>query len=86
MSMAALTAFELRNRGDTTADGRLAASPAPMNMADATYEGRFSFPFAFPKAGQYKLWVQVKIGGRVQTADFEVQVRYRGCHAEPFFC
>jgi hypothetical protein len=75
MSMAALTAFELRNRGDTTADGRLAASPAPMNMADATYEGRFSFPFAFPKAGQYKLWVQVKIGGRVQTADFEVQVR-----------
>ena len=37
--------------------------------------GRFSFPFAFPKPGRYRMWVQVKKGGRVHTADYEVNVK-----------
>lgn len=75
MSLASLQAFELRNRGDTTTDGRLADAHAGMKMEERELEGRFSFPFAFPKPGRYRLWVQVKKFGRVQTADFEVNVR-----------
>jgi hypothetical protein len=83
MSMATLQAFELRNRGDTTADGRLVDPHAGMNMApkgrarlqEPELEGRFSFPFAFPKSGRYRLWVQFRKFGRVQTADFEVIVK-----------
>jgi hypothetical protein len=86
MSMATMQAFELRNRGDTTADGRLMMShsvmPPPKRSRGARapnatpeLEGRFSFPFAFPKSGRYRLWVQVKKGGRVYTADYEVTVR-----------
>ncbi len=33
-----------------------------------------SFPYEFPKPGHYTFWVQVKIGGAVKTARFEVEV------------
>jgi hypothetical protein len=80
MSMATLQAFELRNRGDTTADGRLRDPHAGMKGMDEKgkepeIEGRFSFPFAFPKTGRYRMWVQVKKQGRIHTADFEVNVK-----------
>lgn len=75
MSMAALQAFELRNRGDTTAEGRLIDAHAGMKMDEPDLPGNFSFPFAFPKAGRYRLWVQVKRNGRVMTADYEVNVK-----------
>ena len=70
-----MQAFDLRNRGDTTADGRLADPHAGMTMDEGQVEGRFSFPFAFPQPGRYRLWVQVKRAGRVLTADYEVNVR-----------
>jgi len=87
MSMATLEAFDLRNRGDTTADGRLMVahemSPpkpgrragTPPAKAEPQVEGHFSFPFAFPKAGRYRVWVQIKKSARVYTADYEVTVR-----------
>jgi len=85
MSMATMQAFELRNRGDTTADGRLMLSRDSMasmkspgasrRVKEPEFDGHFSFPFAFPNAGRYRLWVQVKKGGRVYTADYEVTVR-----------
>jgi hypothetical protein len=86
MSMATMQAFELRNRGDTTADGRLMAPHADMPMspkpkrpvkavAEPEVPGRFSFPFAFPKPGRYRIWVQVKKANNVHTADYEVNVR-----------
>jgi hypothetical protein len=31
--------------------------------------------YAFPKAGQYRLWVQIKIEGQVLTSAFDVDVR-----------
>lgn len=85
MSMATMQAFELRNRGDTTPDGRLMVAHPVMEPpkrgraakppAEPLMEGRFSFPFAFPTPGRYRVWVQVKNGGRVYTADYEVTVR-----------
>ena len=34
-----------------------------------------AIPFAFPKAGDYTVWVQVKRAGRVETAAFDITVR-----------
>jgi hypothetical protein len=36
-----------------------------------------AIPYAFPKAGAYRVFVQVRRGGRVQTAAFDVDVRPR---------
>lgn len=37
--------------------------------------GSLSFPYAFPKQGPYRLWVQVKRSGRILTGVFDVEVR-----------
>ena len=34
-----------------------------------------SFPYVFPKAGTYRLWVQVKIRGEILTGVFDLAVR-----------
>ena len=40
-----------------------------------TLPGAFYFPYAFPKPGRYRVWVQVKVDNTVETADYEVIVR-----------
>jgi len=34
-----------------------------------------TFPYAFPRPGNYRLWVQVRINGRVLTGTFGLQVK-----------
>jgi hypothetical protein len=45
-------------------------------LADGTVgaSSTVSFPYGFPQAGLYRLWVQVKRGGRVHTGVFDVRV------------
>lgn len=89
ISTAAQMSFEMREPGDTIA-GRLAQrlagdmgssgahagmrpNPALTDSAAAP-TGTVSFPYAFPEAGTYHLWVQAKVGGRVLTGVFTTTV------------
>jgi hypothetical protein len=77
-SMASQLAFVLRDRGDTTAKGRLRLDSASMSMADGPVPlSEISFPYAFPSAGEYRVWVQIRSGGRVRSAAFDVRVEER---------
>jgi hypothetical protein len=50
--------------------GTISTAAMPMQMG--ALGDTVSFPYAFPKAGRYYVWVQVKRGGRVLTAPYVV--------------
>jgi len=51
---------------------------APMDHSRHMHEGGrgnlVSFPYLFPRAGSYRMWVQTKIGGQVITGVFDFDV------------
>jgi hypothetical protein len=69
VSMAAQQAFAKRE-GDEEGTPMPAMSMSSTSGAD----GVVSFPYEFPQPGRYRLWVQVKSGGKVQTGVFDVEV------------
>jgi hypothetical protein len=73
-AMASELAFVLRDRGDTTADGRLRIGAGEMGMVSSQPLREISFPYAFPSPGRYRVWVQLRIRDSVRTAGFEVGV------------
>jgi hypothetical protein len=44
-------------------------------MTSMMMSGQLSFPYEFPKAGRYRIWVQVKPRDAVLTGMFDVDVR-----------
>jgi hypothetical protein len=47
-----------------------------LNPLDA--DGAVSFPYAFPKSGRYRLWLQTRVKGEVVTAVFDEEVATAG--------
>ena len=80
-SMAAQQLFELRAEGKaplrvaSSKDDPICKLPLTgMATNNAMTHQEISFPYAFPKAGDYRLWMQVKVRGEVLTGVFDVRV------------
>jgi hypothetical protein len=54
---------------------RFAGGADPHAGHEMPLDSRVAIPYAFPKAGAYRVFVQVKRGGKVMTAAFDVDVR-----------
>jgi len=82
VTQAAQDAFRARDRGDTTAAGRLilaheqhaAPAPAATPSDSSALPSSIEFPYSFPRSGSYRLFVQVKRNGRVLTGAFAITV------------
>ncbi|HWY78678.1 MAG TPA: hypothetical protein VN281_23900 [Verrucomicrobiae bacterium] len=46
----------------------------PLDLLCAPPSRTLAFPYAFPKPGRYRLWLQVRLEGKVQTAAYSVTV------------
>jgi hypothetical protein len=66
ISMAAQELFENRARPA----GRAPTPPAPRLLGHEV-----TFPYAFPQSGDYRIWVQVRLDGRILTGVFDVTVQ-----------
>jgi len=66
-SMASQEVFRLREAGDGAVGTPPTSADAPTN--------RVSFPYEFPKPGRYRLWIQVRIEGRVLTGVYDVKIK-----------
>jgi hypothetical protein len=51
--------------------------PTPSHVSTGPLN-EVAFPYAFPRAGDYRLWVQVRTGARVLTGVFDVTVHPAG--------
>jgi hypothetical protein len=72
VSMAALG---LANSGGMSAVEGGMPSGMMMSAAAQKLEPEVSFPYGFPKAGEYRIFVQIKRAGQVETGVFDVQVQ-----------
>jgi hypothetical protein len=66
ISMTAQELFARRERGEDL--------KKPIDVMCGRPERELTFPYSFPKAGTYRMWVQVKAAGKVITESFDFQV------------
>lgn len=69
--MASLEMAQAGLMGDASAmQGSMAMAPASEKISSEV-----SFPYGFPKPGKYRIFVQVKRGGKVETGVFDASVQ-----------
>lgn len=51
------------------------AMPTVMQMAGGLMQPEVSFPYGFPKAGEYRIFVQIRRAGNVETGVFDARVQ-----------
>jgi len=66
----------LHPMGNTAGIGTMPAMESKM-------PGTFEFPWAFPKAGKYRVWVQFREAGTIRSAAFDVQVTANSTAGNP---
>jgi hypothetical protein len=61
---------------DTERDNLLMGNMSHTPKLSAEHEGHsmVSFPYAFPEAGNYRVWLQVKVDGKIVNGAFDVTV------------
>lgn len=81
ISMASQLAYALRQPGDTirgVLGTRITSTEQSPSQSSAMLmngdPGVVTLPYAFPQPGQYRLWVQVKMKGRILTGAFDARV------------
>ena len=60
--------------GELVMQGGMSMAMA-MLMKPIALEPEVSFPYGFPKAGEYRIFVQVKRGGQIETGVFDAHVQ-----------
>ncbi len=75
VSMAAVELAKASPTGE--GEGRMMSSSMRMSMmmAPSAVPPEVSFPYGFPKAGEYRIFVQIKRAGEVQTGVFDAHVQ-----------
>ncbi len=75
VSMAALELAQASILGNLhTPEANIPLHPG-MAMPSTALPPEVSFPYGFPQPGVYRIFVQVKRGGRIETGVFDAQVQ-----------
>ena len=71
----AMAALDLtKNNSGLPASANGSPSMMAMQMPTGKISPEVSFPYGFPKAGEYRMFVQIKRAGHVETGVFDTQV------------